>query len=1033
MFVYFDKGGTLKEIISDKTFRVGDNKKDKIYIYWEGEHAPLSGWMKYRKANGQDYPETVEECFFELGDSLVGKSLPEQPLRNLKYFSYDHTYEEDGQEKIGYLFYEITVPEEVLNSALPDNEEVPNENNLIIARFRFVLDEDEVISLGALVFSVETNVGILTDNSINETQYNYLIRLLSSKIGYGINSEKVNYLPTTGRAGVIYYLNSNNNDYDVYDVYIWNGSHYVYLGTTAYELYTKEDGDNFEHEIQTLWSAEMQSYEQLINEKIDELSTAIYGAVSGSPKGVYATVSALTSADPDHSYVYIVDADKHWYYWNGSAWADGGAYLIAPFDTSLSGVSENAVQNKVVSRVLFPLVALSESPFLSTLNLKDFKVTKVYVSGGTNNGYYNLSGQITDTTNSVHTDLLNISLVDKIQYKSNINQYGCAVAFFDENKNFLSSLTVSPGTANTYVTLDLTTAKAGGAVYASVCAYQSNAEIIFKARQIVSIDACEDEVKDNIKKTTNFFDYDLCLDDKTFKKTWVDGGEGNNGYVNKTTGAIVYPQHGVNTGFVNITFYDNALYDSSISGDGKSVAYYDENKNYLPELGIDSGNIARLPKTLDFSVAKAAGAVYVIVSSYHQRVKLVLQSRKVVGLSALTKNARKELLEAPAPRQKTLNLANGLGGFINTSGGITTGDGTAGTSDYEIVDGTFAVNAKCDGDNTVAAVSFYDNDKNFISGEYVVAGSNGVGKNGYTWVFLDDVAPSNAFYFRLSTYRTNATLTKNGGRYLIAKGQSPLNKKNILVIGDSISDSATITIDTDTKTSLSYVLSLSTNKWTRIMYDKVAPKELRCYAYQGAQYRFDDASFAINKRTCATYQVEMALNDADNPNDVFPQDSFTPDVIIFALGTNGSMNDNYESAMQKTVMQSGNSNLVDVDATIANLNVYNYMEAMRWCLMKVKKQWPKAQLFHIIPPQRANEDSFTGNTNTKYENQVKMAKYYGATIIDLRSESGICRDFQADTLSDGLHPNKVGNDLYARCVIKKVEASYMDVDDMNNE
>lgn len=84
-----------------------------------------------------------------------------------------------------------------------------------------------------------------------------------------------------------------------------------------------------------------------------------------------------------------------------------------------------------------------------------------------------------------------------------------------------------------------------------------------------------------------------------------------------------------------------------------------------------------------------------------------------------------------------------------------------------------------------------------------------------------------------------------------------------------------------------------------------------------------------------------------------------------------------------------------------------------------------------IPPQRGYADDFTGAANTKYMEQVKMAQYYGATIIDLRGESGICRDFQADTLGDLLHPNKVGNDLYARNVIKRVEASYMDVEDMN--
>lgn len=326
MFVYFDKNGTLKEIISDKKFRVGDNKKDKIYIYWDGEHYPLSGWVKYRKANGQDYPESVEECFFELGDSLVGKELPQEPLRNLKYFSYDHTYVENGQTKVGYLFYEITVPEEVLNSALPDNEEVPNENNLIIARFRFVLNDEEVMSLGALVFSVETNIGILTDSSINETQYNYLIRLLSTKIGFGISSVKVNALPTIGNAGIIYYLRASQ-DGIIYDAYIWNGSHYVFLGTTSYGIYSKKDGEDFENAVRVMLATEMSQFTGGVNEELAAMNTAISNIVSGSPKGVYASLSDLQTAYPTGTTgIYVTSDTGKWYFWNGSVWTEGGVY-----------------------------------------------------------------------------------------------------------------------------------------------------------------------------------------------------------------------------------------------------------------------------------------------------------------------------------------------------------------------------------------------------------------------------------------------------------------------------------------------------------------------------------------------------------------------------------------------------------------------------------------------------------------------------------------------------------------------------------
>ena len=44
--------------------------------------------------------------------------------------------------------------------------------------------------------------------------------------------------------------------------------------------------------------------------------TEVQAVASGSPAGVYATVSDLITADPDRSKIYLVNADGHWYYYN---------------------------------------------------------------------------------------------------------------------------------------------------------------------------------------------------------------------------------------------------------------------------------------------------------------------------------------------------------------------------------------------------------------------------------------------------------------------------------------------------------------------------------------------------------------------------------------------------------------------------------------------------------------------------------------------------------------------------------------------
>ena len=87
------------------------------------------------------------------------------------------------------------------------------------------------------------------------------------------------------------------------------------------------------------------SYETSINQAIEEqndtletIETKVDSLSSGGPKGTYATVSALTAADPNHSNIYLVSADGKWYYYNTSttSWTAGGTYQT-------SGIAEKGV------------------------------------------------------------------------------------------------------------------------------------------------------------------------------------------------------------------------------------------------------------------------------------------------------------------------------------------------------------------------------------------------------------------------------------------------------------------------------------------------------------------------------------------------------------------------------------------------------------------------------------------------------------------------------------------------------------------
>ena len=77
-----------------------------------------------------------------------------------------------------------------------------------------------------------------------------------------------------------------------------------------------------------------------VSKEIEDL--IVNGVIDGSPKGVYDNLSSLQTAFPDGaSGVYLTSDNGHWYYWNGSAWTDGGVYQT---DLSYDEVKEDINQ-----------------------------------------------------------------------------------------------------------------------------------------------------------------------------------------------------------------------------------------------------------------------------------------------------------------------------------------------------------------------------------------------------------------------------------------------------------------------------------------------------------------------------------------------------------------------------------------------------------------------------------------------------------------------------------------------------------------
>lgn len=160
MFVYFDKTGTLREIINDEAIRQGNMNADDlpayvnaIYAYFEGQDGSdvTSCWAVFAKPDGSltnelPYSETAT------------KQIPYDRKRPLKYFKYFK----------GYEFRVVPLPNEILA-----------ESGTCAATIRLVLStggKKSLLALGKIPFVVEKEV-VKSDNLITQSQYNYLISL----------------------------------------------------------------------------------------------------------------------------------------------------------------------------------------------------------------------------------------------------------------------------------------------------------------------------------------------------------------------------------------------------------------------------------------------------------------------------------------------------------------------------------------------------------------------------------------------------------------------------------------------------------------------------------------------------------------------------------------------------------------------------------------------------------------------------------------------------------------------------------------
>lgn len=139
--------------------------------------------------------------------------------------------------------------------------------------------------------------------------------------------------------------------------------------------------------------------------KINNNIVAIASVASGTPRTNYATLALLTAGIPTGNIYSYVCTDGHRYYWNGTAWTDGGVYQA----TSIAGDSINLYESSIFDKTN---ILLSVGKFIFTFaNVNAWQV-KTYTFNVANLIGKTLSLYIKSVTGNIDTQIATMYFLD---------------------------------------------------------------------------------------------------------------------------------------------------------------------------------------------------------------------------------------------------------------------------------------------------------------------------------------------------------------------------------------------------------------------------------------------------------------------------------------------------------------------------------------------------------------------------------------------------------------------------------------------
>ena len=220
-------------------------------------------------------------------------------------------------------------------------------------------------------------------------------------------------------------------------------------------------------------------------------------------------------------------------------------------------------------------------------------------------------------------------------------------------------------------------------------------------------------------------------------------------------------------------------------------------------------------------------------------------------------------------------------------------------------------------------------------------------------------------------------------------GIHPLNGKNVLIFGDSI-----------TYTSL---------RWRDEFFRITRANEIACISYPGAHLTDYNNSTPLdgNYATTADGGVHNVVCNqvyywlTNMPSEI------APDIIIISAGTNDTQSiAQLETDINVYTDASSWLNVDTIDRT-------SFEGAMRWIASKLRAEYPYATIVFASPIQSAQAIHAMEYQLAKETKMDKVCKRLSVNLIKATSESGITGEFEVNNgngryLIDGLHPNERG-------------------------